>query len=375
MKWVSSFLSVLRNPWVVYLLCAVGVLTITYGMMGRNFLINSPERYYYGAMEDYPIDAIGNMAIMQDGYAGDMVYHAKVSSTWPVWSLLKEEYLTIGHIARLVHIPPVYTFLFVRFFVSLLYFFVVWQIICRLFPRRQDQLTATVLVFFGTGLAFGPGAATMSVLVLDVLPLSRMTVPAFHYLLGGLSGIVSVFFFARALDRRSFHKSFLAAMTSGIVASYLYAPTIVLFLLGIGSYFLVRTLGQSWQQKKLCIAWGDVGIFVAYSIWVCLPIVYVRFVVATLWSAFNATNKMEKLYSLHPGVGEYLIIVGIPYVLSLFSFRRVMASRSTFLKLLVGWVVIHPVFEFFLAEKMDLNAIRAFLTPYFLVFSFWERSD
>jgi len=352
--------------WIIFL--SVILLLCTYIPIYRNFQRAPSERFYFGA-EEFPIDQIGNLAYVRQGYLGDMFATFNYSiflGNHP--SLVKFEYILIGHAARIFHMDPIIMFRTVQFVLSIIFMLVVYILIRACFSRSSIRILAYVFVLFGTSISwplqhfsFTDGA------VYDVLVFQRMTVAMPHYLLGGICSTLSLLFLSRALSHPKAYGSFIAASVTGVFASSFYAPNMVLIVSGFPLYILFDAI--STYGKTRIFKWNTsaIGTLIAYALVIAIPIVYVRYIVGYYWQDLN-TAKLEFLNPFKLTFFEYVCALGIMFVISIFSIPTVIKRKNISLMLLATWVIVHPIGEFFLSPYLHLNPIRYFLTPYFVGF-------
>lgn len=327
-----------------------------------------PDRYYYGG-EEYPLDMLGNLATVQLGYHGYLTRIPKITTVFQGSGyLLKFEYILTGWIARIFVMDPLVSYYLVRGLVSLLYLGTIAWIIRRIFPKGNEGVLAFVLVVFGAAITI-PGRAwvPMDRVVFDALPLIRTTFAMTHYMLGGLYTMLSLYFLARSIDLPARSKHYLTAIILAFLSSFAYAPTMVVVILTLPIFFFLYMCTHQITLKRvkmLAMPLWMVGIYAGVAL---LPMLYVRYLSINTWD-FTTHGILEKLNPFTLTVQEYFLTVGIPYVLSWFALPNIIKKKKTYLLLLAGWLIIHPLVEFFLSDLIGLNRIRMLLTPYFVVF-------
>ncbi len=340
----------------------------------RNYQRVSTDRFYFGS-EEFPIDQIGNMAYVRQGYLGDTFATFNYSiflGRHP--SIVKFEYIIIGHIARFLHIDPIIGFRLSQLTLSVCYLFVVYLLIRSNIRSEYARIMAYAFVLFGTGIVFPWEIFTFTEgAIYDVGVFVRMMLAQPHYLLGGICGLLSVFMLSRALDAHGKHIWYMGALILGICTAFFYAPTMVCIVSGFPLYLIFRIVSRYHVTKRIHIPWQEVGMLGMYAIIIAVPIVYVRYIVSTYWQDLN-TAKMELLNPFTLSVTQYLAVLGVPYILAVLSIPTVIRSGSPLLLFFASWVIMHPVGEFLLSKYMHLNMIRYLITPYFVVFGILSGS-
>jgi hypothetical protein len=345
------------------------LLLLSYVPIVRTFSETPQELWYWGA-EEYPLDLTGNLSTVRQGYNGHWLATLNYSSTTPIpRSLVKIEYIIIGQIARVFHADPTVMFFVVRGILSLVYLSVIYTIIGSLFTRKRDRIIAWILILF-SGSIMRPGDyhGFFYTAAIETLVTYRLLLAMPHYLIGNICGLLSLVYLVKTMEHPNNVRTFILSVVAGAISSLTYAPTMVLILLTIPLYVLV------WFIREKMSKTGDVripcplGVLFAYVSFVIIPILYVKWVTAYVWEGFRAISHIEKLnpFTLLPG--EYLLDVGVVYVLAFIALPEILKSKNTLSIFLFFWIIIHPVAIFFISGLLDLNTIRFFLTPYIVVF-------
>ncbi len=344
------------------------LLLCAYFPIYRNYQRASTDRYYFGA-EEFPIDQIGNLAYVQEGYHGDTLASFNISlfvGRHP--SIVKNEYVFIGHLARILRIEPITMFRLSQFVLSLIYIATVYILIRSVIHAKAGRIVAFAFVLFGWGIVLpGERFSFPDGVVYDALVFVRMTLSMPHYLLGGICSMLSVFFLSKSLSRAADYSSFAIASIFGICTSFFYAPNSVLIVSGFPLYVVFSTLSRYLQTKRFKLFVTEMSVLFAYAIIVAIPIMYVRYIFGYYWQDIN-TAKLEFLNPFILTFGEYSMALGATYLLALCAIPVVVKKGNPMLLLFATWTIMHPFGEFFLSKLLHLNPIRYFLTPYFIVF-------
>lgn len=334
----------------------------------RNYQRTPTDRYYFGA-EEFPIDQLGNLAYVRQGYLGEGFAKFNYSiflGEHP--SIVKFEYIAIGQLARLLRTDPTVMFRISQFVLSLGYMAMVYVLIRSVIPPMAGRVAAYILVLFGSGIvlpswqfSFPDGA------IYDVLVFQRMTLAMPHYLLGGMFSLLSLSLLSRVFVRPHAYMSFIFATVTGILVAFFYAPDIVLIVSSFPLFMATSVLSGWIRHKKLTVSVAQLGVICTYGAIVLLPVLYVRYIVGYYWQDLN-TGKMEFLNPFTLTLSEYLFVMGVPYILAIFSLPIVLKKGTPLLIFLWTWAVMHPVGEFVLSKFMHVNPIRYFITPYYVAF-------
>lgn len=347
---------------------SIVLLCCAYFPIYRNYQRAPTDRYYFGA-EEFPIDQLGNLAYVRQGYLGEVFARFNYSiflGDHP--SIVKFEYIVIGHLARLLRTDPIHMFRISQFVLSLGYMAMVYILIRSVIPPLAGRVAAYILVLFGSGIvlpswqfSFPDGA------IYDVLVFQRMTIAMPHYLLGGLFSFVTMYLLARVFVISRAFTLFVLALISGILVAFFYAPDIILIVSSFPLFVLLSILSGWIRRKKLTVSVVQLGVICTYAAVVLIPVLYVRYIVGYYWQDLN-TGKMEFLNPFVLTFSEYLFVMGVPYILSIVSLPIVLKKGSPLLLLLWTWTIMHPVGEFVLSKFMHINPIRYMITPYYVAF-------
>lgn len=338
----------------------------SYGQLLHNFL-KTPDYFYYFGGDYYALDATGNIAHIRQGYEGEpLVFFNLSTSLENKPTLLKFEYILIGKIARIFSIPPDVAFTLAKVVISLWWMIFLFYIISYLWHETSLRIFAMVAILLGTAFLEGPNAFAYTPIE-DLFVFYRLTLAMPHYLLGGLLSLCSLFFFARSLvSKRGMHS--IVAIVTGILSGFVYGPNTVMhfatlpFFLGIEGIRCFYTRQSKTSYLKLVI------VTISYGLILAIPVVYTRFIVAVVWKDFNLNTHMEKLSSFSRTPLQFFFSMGITYVISLFSLPTILKKKVYFLEILFFWIVMLPIAVFIFSPRLDLNQVRFYLTPYFIVF-------
>lgn len=356
------------SPVLLFYLGLVLILYVgTYGQLMRNYRVAPQDRYYYGG-EEYPLDETQNIAHIREGYEGENRAFFNITTDYPQKpSILKFEYILIGKLARVFSIDPVDAFNNTRFVLSVGWFILLYVMVMTLFHKKWQQLTAFAFILFGTSIYIGQDSFVHRG-VFDAQVLFRFTYAMPHYLLGGLTAMISLLALAKTVESSKWRYWFIGSILAGMWSAFIYGPTIVLIL---GSMPVTSGI-LFWQVKRgrlSVVQWKKRILFLGlYSVFLALPLLYVRFVVAIQWKDLNLNEYVEKLNPFRLAPLEYFYSLGFVYVLSLVSLPSVLKKNKFIFILLYGWNILHPLGLYVLSDLLDLNAIRFYLLPYYVVF-------
>ncbi|OGG11946.1 hypothetical protein A2Z00_04015 [Candidatus Gottesmanbacteria bacterium RBG_13_45_10] len=362
--------SFVRKEWFWFLSITLLLYGLSYGPIIHNFMVTPENRVYWGA-EEYPLDLLGNLSLIRQGYYGHIMSFVNYSTRLPNQpTFTKMEYVLAGGVARLFHVDTTIMFFLTRLAISLLYVAVLIGIVRALFTKIYERVGAYTLILFGSYVSsrWLTKEVFADMAPFDSLVFNRLTQAMPHYLLGGLATVASLYFLARVLDRPRTYKSFIAASLLGFVASNSYAPNMVLILSSFPVYMLFVLLSRGKQKDTIAYLGSRIGILIAYAGIICIPIFYARYVQAIVWNTMRTTTHVEQLNPFRLSVVGYLFAVGLPYILSIIGLPSIIRSKKTLPLLFSSWIVVHPLGEYILSPLLQINYVRYFLTPYFVVF-------
>ncbi|HUD19816.1 MAG TPA: hypothetical protein VMR81_05210 [Patescibacteria group bacterium] len=349
-------------------IAALVLLIISYYPIYVNYQRAPHDLFYYGMADEYPIDTTWNLGLIRQGYNGHLESFLNISSTLPAsWSFVKMEYTTIGMFARLLLIDPLIAFHIARFITSLLFFYIIYRVIAYVWQRPFERVVAYILVLFGTSITISPLKDFVATSVMDALVTQRLTTAGIHYLLGGALTVASLYFLSRVLDAPTRTRYFIWSVATGALASLINAPGMVLIVSSLPLYFclIAFRLRKNRQIKKVLITQAQ--ILFSYALISGLPILYVRYVMTTIWGPYSFSHT-EELNPFHLTVMQYILTMGATYVFSIIATYRVWKDGKTIFLLILPWIIMHPVGEYILPVLLHINRIRYFLLPYYVGF-------
>ena len=141
------------SQYFVIVLLIVILYGLSYSRIVSNFRVAPPDRYYWGAV-NYPIDTVGNLSIIREGYNGHWMRYSHYTSVIPSKPVaLKMEYILIGQIARVTRLNPLVAFYLATFLLSLTLISLTVFLTRQLFTDTRLGLVALILTFFATGIS------------------------------------------------------------------------------------------------------------------------------------------------------------------------------------------------------------------------------
>lgn len=346
------------------MLATVALLFFSYWPIVQNFRNTPADRYYYGQSE-YPLDMLGDLAYVQQGYQGNLLASFNYSTMiggHP--TILKIEYTTVGLLGRALNISPVIMFFISRFAISLCVLFVIYIVIRRIFTETRERIVSYLFVLFGAGITLPGVKSTFE--GYDVQVFQRLTQAMHHYLLGIGTMLLALYFLSSTLEKPKKRGVFVLALLFGIASSLIYAPDNLFLVSGFPLYIVLDTISTYMATKRIRVNMTSVGILFAYAMAVTAPILYVRYVTLTVWNDINVV-RMESLFHFYVSPVQYFMVVGSLYVLSFIAIPWVLRGRKPILMILATWLLMHPVGEFLIAPLLRLTLIY-FLTPYYVAF-------
>lgn len=338
-------------------------------MIYRNYLAAPPDRYYWGN-DDFPLDQQGNLSYVRSGYNGHWQVFVKLTSTLPDQkSFLKIEYLIMGHLARVLQLDPLHVFYLARFGISVVYIWLIYFLAGKIFEQRYARNIGFILSIFAASISIPSKENVFAyIAVPDVLVFQRLTTSAHHYMLGGISTLISLYFLAKVLDQPSNKVAFLCSVIFGFIMSMTYAPNTVIVFTSIPMVLLIKFLYEFICYRKVN-AWRTwIPILFSYVLVVMLPLIYLPLMRLTQWKGTAISSNLENINPFSVTILQYVLGLGASYILAWFAVPRIVRRQHTLLLFFVSWLIIHPIGEYFISDIIGINRIRYFLSPYFVVF-------
>jgi hypothetical protein len=353
------------KEWIAAIGLALLLFGLSYTPFVRNYVTSPKDLYYIGSI-DYPLDLVGNLTYVMEGYRGHWQKFQKYTTTQPdnpTW--LKFEYMLVGQSARLVHADPLLWFYVTRFLLSVGLLTTVYFVLQSVFSDKNKRVLAFALSLFATGISLPwldwPIWKRMSG---DGGVWQRITAANHHYVLGSICVLLAISFFAYALDHPRKTVALVFACIFLFVSTMVFAPGSVLVLCTLPIFVVLRLFQhKGWGNAILtdCIL---LAIFASSSL---LPFLYIHFM-SGLYE-YNQYDKTELLWRVGLNAWEYLLAVGPVYVLSLFAIPTILKKRATLLLLFVPWIIVHPLVGLLLASRLGFNPARIFFSPYYVIYA------
>lgn len=343
-----------RNERVWILLVTGALLFFSFWPIIQNFQNTPNDRYYFGQSE-FPLDMVGDLAYVQQGFHGNVLASFNYSTMiggHP--TILKFEYIAVGLLGRLFNIQPVFMFFISRLVISIGLLFIIYILVRHIFADVWQRIVSYLFVLFGAGITL-PG--TQNILKgYDVQVVVRLTQAMHHYLLGAGMMMLSLYFLSSVLEKPKRSVRFLLSLFFGVAASLIYAPDSMFLISGFPLYIVFDTVSAYFRTKRVRIDIAKIGILFAYSMVTVIPILYVRYVTMYIWNDIN-TVRMESLLPFSVLPSQYLFVAGMTYILSFIALPRVLRRGKPIVLMLATWLVMHPVGEFIVAPILHINYV------------------
>lgn len=305
---------------------------IAYGLAG-------PDKLFMGMLIN-PIDGLSYLAKMQQGVDGSWLFHLPSTPDAHAGVFLFTFYLSLGHLASLLNLPPITIFHVMRIIGAMMMFFALYRFVADWTSSVEQRRITWSLAVLGSGfgwLAIAFGHVSPDVLLIpEAFPLQAAYAnPHFPWAIAAALVAAHVLVVKCLMEDDVYPAPDIE--TLGLVAAtVLLATTSPFILLPIGIGFGAMLIWLMWQRRELPLrelAWGSVVLIFG------LPFIIYGFVATSAqnnpifatWMAQNATPS--------PTIWDYLIAFA-PLLLmagiAIASLRRVFQSGDVFL---LGWLV------------------------------------
>jgi len=339
----------------------------SYGVIVNNFLHAPSYRYYYGA-EEGAFDILGNLSAVQQATEGKFIHRHNSSSTIPNEpSLLKQEYMIIGHISRILSLSPLAVYFAAKILLSLILFGVCWYLIRKLIPGSSiHQIFLFFICIFNTGIILLQDKdPIMFRMFYDTLVFQRMTLAKPHYLISSIATVLSLWFLSQAVDKPHNIRAYLLALIFGFIAGYVYIPGAFLIVISIPLFWILYVLAH---RKRRSISLLQFNVMLISSIAVIsVSIVIIQYAV-TSQSPYVVNSTLENAFTVQLRPIEYIYSIGVVYIIALIGLPLFLTYPNTFLLLITPWLVTHPLTVLIGSDILKINKLRFYLTPYYFFF-------
>jgi hypothetical protein len=355
---------ILRPELFWYLFLVVIVYLIAYVPMINNYSRNLPGRTYLGFVSD-PIDTLGNLTMMQRGFAGEWLKTSNITAAIASGKFLyKFEYFLAGNITRVLGLNVIYGYKMMVLVLSTSYIILIYFIVRTISPSSKERLITFLYIFFSTGIIIPGSLGLIERIRGDIQVFQRLTLLQPHYMLGAITSIGLLFGISRLIETK---KSiwFVISLILGLIGSEAFAPAMVVVLAAIGLFVFLRL----YKFRKNLKSWLKEVIKISI---ICLvtviPLLYQLSISG--YYDFNTLVKSEFIIQLNLNWIDYLELVGviiIPAIIGIISgFRRPM---RIFFVLASCYIFVHPFILFIVSKHFFINPIRFIQIPYFFFYA------
>lgn len=337
-----------------------------YGPIFHNYQTAPRDVYYFGT-DGYPLDTLGSLDLVRQGYNGQWTAHMRYTSVWEFpKTFVKFDYILVGHIARWLQVDPVTALHVSRIFISIAFLLCIYYLIRYISSDPMTRIIAFLLVVLATSFPVPGQNSSFTMIATSIF--YRFGLNPQHYIGSGLCTIVSLYFLSRAADSVGNWMMLGPAAFFGSLGAFLFGPNILLVVGSLPLYIMVfllwKPLRVSSGGKIIPFSW-ILSLFVYYTIIIAIPLIYINL----HWlSQGGPDGGMEYLNPFYIPVIQYVAAVGLVYPLAFFAIPTIIKNRNRLLIFFALWLVVMPISAYILPGIMGLNQYRFFLTPYYVVF-------
>lgn len=297
-----------------------------------------PDLTYIGA---YPVvfDKPTYLAEMQQGREGAWKIINRYSHEPQKPVFLYSFYTTLGHIAGAFNLSNEVIFLFARFFFGLLLIGAIVWTLRSFIPVSQYRILAYLLVFFGSGLGWLPGAPVnaLDMWFPDFLPMVRFShFP--HMMAANALLLACIVLLVKSFSVFRVHHTLIAGLLAGLLAIILPFHFLVLYPV-VGVIGILHLLREKKLTRPLFV---HALIFLALS----LPPFLFQLSIGLsdpFWRAVERANVLPM-----PSFFSVFFSLGLLFVFFIAGTRRTIVVLKEKGILIVAWVWMALLFSYFI---------------------------
>ena len=294
-------------------------------LMGFQF--DSPQ-FQFGGFLINPIDGHSYLAKMQQGAEGNWKFKLPFTAEPGEGAYLFLFYLGLGHLSRLLGLPPIWVFHGARWIASIGLILIIYRMLRALFRDEKAIKAGLLLALFGSGLgwlAALAGGFTSDFWVAEAYPfLSMYTNP--HFTLG----LGFMIYCLLPQQRNRLFPNLVSGLLLGIIQPFAVVIISIVKIMG-GSWTIYQQKLKAKQIIRSEWFWSIVGFcltggaVVSYQYWAILtdPVL-------SQWNQQNITAK--------PGLLDLLLSLSPALILGGIGARRAWKDETG--KLLLYWAVV-----------------------------------
>jgi hypothetical protein len=353
------------NFWAI--LVSLLLITLAYIPIVYNYQ-NPPLGRIYLGFNDYPMDYLGNLAMAEQGNVGHWMRQTIMSSILPAKpTFLRMEYITIGHIAHRLNIPVLVTFKISVLVLSVLYLYILWNIVKRIFSIKYQRILAYFLILFSTGIILPENMSFPGFIFgwdkirQDMQVFQRTTILQQHYMLGAMFSIPSLYLLSLTFQKRNI-KLFIFAAILAFLAAQEFMPAMLVIFGALGIYILFIYI----RDRGLINVFRIIPQVFAYFTFAVPPILYQWYL--SHFYEWNTFPRAERMFSIHLTPVDYIFMVGLIFIPAISTIPQILRGKNIFLQLCATWILAHMI-EFFVVDKVvAMNPWRFVNTPFFVFY-------
>lgn len=326
---MSTSISASERRWLMA--ASIGVLAITSLPYLVGVLAATPDRVFTG-LQVNPLDGVSYLAKMRLGWNGDWLFTLRFTAESGSGTFLFTYFIALGHLARLLNLPPILIFHAARLLGGFALLWMVYQLIARCttsidLRRRMWWLAALSSGLGWLAMLLGYGNSADLTIAESNTFYSLMANAHFALATALMIAMFLLVIEAERVDGRRLIGLTAASLLLSIVQPF--APFAVYGILG------VTLLIQWWRNRKLPRTSLTLAVIVGLLTAPLLLTIYLGTQSDPTMRAWTAQNQTPS-----PPVLDYVIGYGLLWVLAMPGLRLAWQRRSEWDVLLLVWVIV-----------------------------------
>ncbi len=278
---------------------------------------NNTQWQFMGVLNNY-MDGATYLSKMMQGYEGSWLIHFRHTSEPHNAIFIQVLYPLLGHIARVVYIPPIALFHAARVMASLIMYMAIYHLAATIWPRRRSRRMFFIVAAIGAGLGWllilftGNPGRVPDLTIPEMFPfyssLVNVHFPLTLACLALMTSVMIIIFRPGSSDDPSFNNGGLLVGILSFALSLLYPQALVPF--GVAAIGLVAW--HTIQHKR--ISMRDIRWLLVITV-PALPLAIYYFAIISYNSAAAEWNQQN--VTLSPSLPILVLGLGVPLLMAL----------------------------------------------------------
>lgn len=328
---------------ILFLICLITIFLSIIPDIYR--LRQTPPNTVFPLIHNHPEDYFYYLSFMRQGYDGQILLTSRLTSEKFEPKLVYTFFAILGHFSRITHISIPFTYFISRILLGIILLIVSVFIGSKIFKANYNRLLLTIFLCFSTGFwTYQSGRITQYLNFWTRFdPIIRTTYLP-HHLFSSIFGILSLYYFARGLEKNDI-KYLVIAGLSGMISGFVFYSTminiiggVVLIMIVMNIKLIMTNFQRNSRSESLTKTFRINKLFLIYITISSLSLIYL-FLLSKSTFPWNTYQNLSQEFTFDTPLMQYIAALGPSFILTLIGIPLIIKSKNTLSFIMLGWIL------------------------------------